>query len=32
MVSWVLDTSVIVKWFLEEEGSDRAEKYLNAVY
>ncbi len=31
MVSWVLDTNVIVKWFLEEEGSDRAEKYLNAL-
>lgn len=26
----VLDASVIIKWFIEEEGSDRADKYLQA--
>ncbi len=31
MVSWVVDTNVIAKWFLDEEGSDRAEKYLKAL-
>ncbi len=31
MVRRVLDTSVIVKWFLEEEGSDRAEKFLDEL-
>ncbi|MBI4059190.1 type II toxin-antitoxin system VapC family toxin [Candidatus Microgenomates bacterium] len=25
----ILDTSVIAKWFCEEEGSDRAQKYLD---
>jgi hypothetical protein len=25
MVTRVLDISVVVKWFLEEEGTDRAE-------
>lgn len=25
----VLDTSVVAKWFLQEEGSDRAELYLS---
>lgn len=29
MVNWVLDTSVVAKWFFEEEGSDRAERYLD---
>jgi predicted nucleic acid-binding protein len=28
MVKRVLDTSVIVKWFFSEEGTDRAEKFL----
>lgn len=28
MVTRVLDTSVVVKWFLEEEGTDRAERLL----
>lgn len=28
MVTQVLDTSVVVKWFLEEEGTDRADHYL----
>ena len=27
----VLDTSVVVKWFLEEEGSNKAERYLDAL-
>ena len=27
----VLDTSVIAKWFLDEEGSDRAELFLDAL-
>jgi predicted nucleic acid-binding protein len=27
----VLDTSVIAKWFLEEDGSDRAERYLQGL-
>jgi predicted nucleic acid-binding protein len=31
MVSWVLDTSVIAKWFFEEEGTERAEGYLTAM-
>lgn len=28
MVTQVLDTSVVVKWFLEEEGTDRADFLL----
>jgi predicted nucleic acid-binding protein len=28
MVTRVLDTSVVVKWFLEEEGTDRADHFL----
>ena len=28
MVTLVLDTSVVVKWFLEEEGTDRADRFL----
>src|SRR5688572_23372923 len=28
MVTRVLDTSVVVKWFLEEEGTDRADRFL----
>lgn len=28
MVRRVLDTCVIAKWFLDEEGSDRAERFL----
>jgi predicted nucleic acid-binding protein len=28
---WVLDTSVVAKWLLPEEGSDRAAPYLDAV-
>ena len=31
MVTWVLDTSVVAKWFLSESGTDRAEKYLKAL-
>jgi predicted nucleic acid-binding protein len=31
MVTLVLDTSVVVKWFVEEEGSDRAEIYLGEL-
>lgn len=31
MVTWVLDTSVVAKWFLQEEGTDRAEPYLLAL-
>lgn len=31
MVKRVLDTSVIVKWFLPEEGSDRAELFLREL-
>jgi len=27
----VLDTCVVVKWFLQEEGSDRAEHFLRAM-
>jgi len=30
-VIWVLDTSVVAKWFLEEEGSDAAERFLDAL-
>jgi len=26
--AWVLDTSVVVKWFLEEEETDRADVLL----
>lgn len=26
----VFDASVIIKWFIKEEGSDRADKYLQA--
>lgn len=29
-INKVLDASVIIKWFIEEEGSDRADKYLQA--
>ena len=28
---WVLDTSVIAKWFLAEEGSEEAEEFLDAL-
>lgn len=28
MVKWVLDTSVVVKWFFSEEGTERAERFL----
>ena len=28
MVKRVLDTSVVIKWFFDEEGTDRAEKFL----
>ncbi len=31
MVTRVLDTSVVVKWFLKEEGSDRADRYLDEL-
>jgi len=31
MVTWVLDTSVVVKWFLEEEGTDRADFLLQQI-
>ena len=31
MVTWVLDTSVVVKWFLAEEQSDPALIYLNRL-
>jgi len=31
MVSWVLDTSVVVKWFLQEENSEAAETYLQRL-
>jgi len=31
MVSWVLDTSVVVKWFLQEENSEVAETYLQRL-
>lgn len=31
MTTWVLDTSVVVKWFLDEPGSDRAEPYLQSL-
>lgn len=31
MVTWVLDTSVVVKWFLEEEGTDRADLLLQQL-
>ncbi len=31
MVTWVLDTSVVVKWFLEEEGTDRADFLLQQL-
>lgn len=31
MVSQVLDTSVIAKWFFPEEGSDRAERCLTGL-
>ena len=27
----VVDTCVVAKWFLQEEGSDRAERYLRAL-
>lgn len=30
-MSWVLDTNVVVKWFLEEDGSDRAAPYLDQL-
>lgn len=30
IIDKVLDASVIIKWFIEEEGSDRADKYLQA--
>lgn len=30
-MSWVLDTSVVVKWFLREEQSDVAQRYLDAL-
>lgn len=29
IIDKVLDASVIVKWFIDEGGSDRAERYLN---
>ena len=28
MVTWVLDTSVVAKWFLPERGSNKAAAYL----
>jgi predicted nucleic acid-binding protein len=31
MVTRVLDTSVVVKWFLEEEGTDRADLLLQEL-
>jgi len=31
MVRRVLDTSVVVKWFLEEEGTNRAELLLREL-
>lgn len=31
MVTWVLDTSVVAKWFLEEDGSAEAQQYLDAL-
>lgn len=30
IIDKVFDASVIIKWFIEEEGSDRADKYLQA--
>lgn len=30
-MSWVLDTNVVVKWFLQEDGSDRAATYLDRL-
>ena len=32
MVTRVLDTSVVVKWFFEEEGTDRAEGFLRELF
>lgn len=29
-INKVFDASVIIKWFIEEEGSDRADRYLQA--
>lgn len=31
MVTRVLDTSVVAKWFLQEEGTPRAEKFLEEL-
>jgi predicted nucleic acid-binding protein len=31
MVTRVLDTSVVVKWFFKEEGTDRAEAFLTEL-
>ena len=31
MMRRVLDTSVVIKWFFEEEGSDRAEVFLKEL-
>lgn len=31
MVTRVLDTSVVAKWFLKEDGSDRADRYLDEL-
>lgn len=31
MVAWVLDTSVVVKWFLQEPGTEAAEWYLERI-
>jgi predicted nucleic acid-binding protein len=31
VTTWVLDTSVVVKWFLDEPDSERAEPYLEAL-
>lgn len=30
MTTWVLDTSLIAKWFISEPDSERADKYLSA--
>jgi len=31
MENWVLDTSVILKWFLQEDGTEAAESYLQRL-
>jgi predicted nucleic acid-binding protein len=31
MENWVLDTSIVVKWFLQENGTEAAELYLQRL-